>query len=59
MAVVVRVLLIAGFPLSVGLDVAVSGAGSIMLGIAWAPAGYMLLSWSKGATAPLAGKTLW
>ncbi len=37
------VLLIVGFPLSVALDVAVSGAGSIVLGIAWALVGYALL----------------
>ena len=37
------VLIIVGFPLSVGLDVAVNGAGSIVLGIAWALVGYAIL----------------
>ncbi len=38
------VLLIFGFPLSVALDVAVSGAGGIVLGAVWALVGYALLS---------------
>jgi hypothetical protein len=38
------VLLIVGFPLTVPLDVAISGAGGIVLGIVWALVGYALLS---------------
>jgi hypothetical protein len=38
------VLLIVGFPLTVPLDVAISGAGGIALGIVWALVGYALMS---------------
>jgi hypothetical protein len=36
--------LIAGYPLTVVLDIATGGAGGILLGIVWALVGYALLS---------------
>ena len=53
------VLLIVGFPLSVALDVAIKGAGSIVVGVVWALVGYALLTAKKGAGSPLTGAPLW